>query len=483
MGLFKKAKSLFATSKSYESVEISGTKHLKGEGIQVPFQGFPLQIRLGADDNKLHLFPERLLKSRPEGPPSGFVLFNPAHFFSRISGFIRLERGKKLVLGRSDPEQTAIFSYSDKVNDRHLAVTYSGDALIFRDLHSDAGTTLSVLKANEEIERPIRRRQEKLYHLREIFGGPIQPLPLLEAQSDLENVNQIMAQEVHRPKNSKFQPGRLVRLPDEVTPILIGDLHAQIDNLMNILSENQFLESLENGSACLILLGDAVHSEMEDQMENMTGSMLMMDFIFKLKTRFPNQVFHIRGNHDSFAADVSKGGIPQGLLWEKHLVAERGTRYKQEMDRYYKQLPYLVLAKDFLACHASPPSRKVKLEMLINANEHQGLMEQLIHNRVKRSGYPGGYTSKDVNRFRRGLGLGPNFTFIVGHNPLDETETLWLNAGDIKNHHILYGASLHSIGVFTRIGDGIIPLSYKTERLLEATNALPDLKKQRTGFN
>ena len=84
----------------------------------------------------------------------------------------------------------------------------------------------------------------------------------------------------------------------------------------------------------MILLGDTVHSELEDQMENMTGSMLMMDFIFKLKTRFPNQVFHIRGNHDSFAPDVSKGGIPQGLLWEKHLVVERGARYQQEMDRY-----------------------------------------------------------------------------------------------------------------------------------------------------
>ncbi|MCP4630891.1 MAG: metallophosphoesterase [bacterium] len=474
MGLFKKAKSLFATSKSYESVEISGTKHLKGEGIRVPFQGFPLQIRLGSDENKLHLFPERLLKSRPQEPPSDFVLFNPAHFYSRISGFIRLERGKKLVLGRSDPEQTAILSYSDRVNDRHLAVSYPDDALIFRDLHSDAGTTLSVLKAPVETERLIRRRQEKLYRIREIFGGPIQPLPFVEAQSDLEKINRIMAQEVHRPRNSQGQPGTLVKLPDAVTPILIGDLHAKIDNLMNILSENQFLESLENGSACLIILGDIVHSEMEDQMEDMTGSMLMMDFIFKLKTRFPNQVFHIRGNHDSFAAGVSKGGIPQGLLWEKHLVDERGARYKQEMDRYYDQLPYVVLAKDFLACHASPPSRKVKLEMLINANEHRGLIEQLIHNRVKRSGYPGGYTSKDVKRFRKGLGLGPNFPFIVAHNPLNESGTLWLNAGDIENHHIVFSAKLHSIGVFTRIGDGMIPLSYNTEPLLEVINALPE---------
>ena len=164
MGLFKKTKSLFATSNRYERVEISGTRLLQGEGIRVPFQGFPLQICLGSDDDNLHLFPERLLQSRPEASPSDFVLFNPANYYSRISGFIRLVRDKKLVLGRSDPEQAAILSYSDRVNDRHLALTYPGDALIIRDLHSDAGTTLSVLKAPVEIERLIRRRQAKLYH-------------------------------------------------------------------------------------------------------------------------------------------------------------------------------------------------------------------------------------------------------------------------------------------------------------------------------
>jgi len=45
--------------------------------------------------------------------------------------------------------------------------------------------------------------------------------------------------------------------------------------------------SLENGAACLIISMDAVHLEIDDQMADMTGSMLMMDLIFKLKIRFP----------------------------------------------------------------------------------------------------------------------------------------------------------------------------------------------------
>ncbi|MDM8556434.1 metallophosphoesterase [Desulfococcaceae bacterium HSG7] len=472
MGLFKKARAFFSTSEDYASVEISDAKHLKGKGVKVPFQGFPFEISLGSDTDKLHLFPERLIKSSPEETPSSFILFNPEHFHSQISGFIRIERDKKLVLGRSDPDQTAFFSYSDRVNERHLAITYQGDAFIFQDLHSDAGTTLSALKNPDQTSQIIRRRQEKLSRIREIYGGPILPLPLAEAQSDIEKVCRIMSQEIWRPQNSQGRPGAVVQLPDEITPILMGDLHAQLDNLINVLCQNQFLESLENGTACLILLGDAVHSEIDDQMADMIGSMLIMDFIFKLKIRFPNQIFHVRGNHDSFAPFVSKGGIPQGLLWEKHLTDERGPQYKQAMELYYDQLPYLVLTKDFFACHASPPSRNVNLEKLIDASEDQGLTEQLIQNRVKQPRYPGGYTPRDVKRFRKGLGLEPNFPFIVAHNPLTDTETLWLNVGKIENHHIIFSAKPHSIGVFTRISDGVFPLLYKTEPLLETISAL-----------
>ncbi len=152
------------------------------------------------------------------------------------------------------------------------------------------------------------------------------------------------------------------------------------------------------------------------------------------------------------------------------------------MELYYDQLPDEVLSTDFLACHASPPSRRVNLEMLINATENQGLMEQLIHNRIKRPIYPGGYALRDVKRFRSGLGLEPNLPFIVSHNPLTETETLWLNAGNIENHHIVFSANLHLIGVFTRIDNGMIPLSYNTEPLLEAINALPDMMKNGQQF-
>ena len=481
MGLVKKAKSLFASSRSYESITLSAEKHLRGEGIKVPFQGLPIQIMLVPEDTRLHLYPEFRLQSLPEKSPSSIILFNPDHYYSDISAFIRLERGQKLLLGSIDPEQTTLLGYSDQVNRRHLSITYLGDAIIFEDLHSNSGTSLSVLNNPEDIDRLTLRKEAKFYRIREMFGGLIQKLPMPEAHSALEKVNTILSQEAHRPKNSRGLPGAVIVLPDEMTPIIIGDLHVRIDNLIHVLSENRFLESLLKGNASVIMLGDVVHSEIDGQLEDMTSSLLMMDFIFKLKIRFPDQVFHIRGNHDSFSPDVSKGGIPQGILWEKHVLDERGVDYKREMDRYYDQLPLVAVTSDFLACHAAPPFRKVNLEKLIDAHEDPVLIEQLILNRLRRPIYPGGYARRDIKRFRNGLGLQPELPFIVGHNPLTEEETLWMNAGDIENHHIVYSARPDSVALFTRVAGKMIPLCYPTGPVRDIINALPE-KPETTGI-
>ncbi|MCP4697906.1 MAG: metallophosphoesterase [Gammaproteobacteria bacterium] len=476
MGLFQKVKTLLRMADSYEQVELHGEMRLQGKGIQIPFQGIPIQITLGSKGKCLQLYPERFLNSTQKQPMPCFILFDPERYFSDISGFIRLQRGEKLVLDKNDPEQKIIFDYSKKVSNRHLAITNAGDILMFKDLHSDSGTTLAPLAIPETIDCLLRRRREKLLRIRNIFGGPIQPLPPAQALSLLREVNSILAEEAYRPENSKGKPGAALMFPDDMIPVIIGDLHTQIDNLINILTENTFLENLEQGKACLVILGDAVHSEVDGEMEDMATSMLIMDFIFKLKRTFPDQVFYIRGNHDSFSAEVSKSGIPQGLLWEKQLLDTRGKRYKEEMKRFYDQIPYVVLSKYFVACHASPPGRKINLEELINANAHESpkLVFQLILNRLKRPGYPAGYTESDVKRFRKGLDLKSDIPFIVAHNPLSQSESIWLNVGDIENHHIIFSGKQHCIGVFIRVGKHMVPLLYHTEPLVDMINALDD---------
>lgn len=481
-GLFSRLLAAISRSSAVEVVALQEEMHLRGQKVAVPLKGLPIQLVLGPKDGrhkKLHLYPDRPLDPGRQQASQRLIVFDPERYFSGISGLLTLDPGQRLVLGKAESEQKILLHYPKTVSSRHLHLDNSGDALACKDLHSEFGTYVSRLEAAEQGERLIRWRRAKLWRIREIFGGPIQLLPRQEAMATLKQVNRILVNEAYRPRDFRGKPGAVLKLLDELTPIIVGDLHAQLDNLLKILSENSFLESLETGQACLIILGDAVHSEIDGEMGDMASSMLMMDLIFKLKIRFPDQVFYIRGNHDAFLPSVSKGGISQGLIWENQLREVRGAAYQREMDRCYQQLPYVVLARDFIACHAAPPMSKVSLEVLINAAQYPGLIEQLICNRVKRPNYPAGYSRGDVKRLRKGLDLPAEIPFIVGHNPLADGKTLWLDVEGIQNHHIVYSAMTDQLSLFTRIGEHLVPLCYPTERLLSYINALPDSPKEK----
>jgi len=254
--------------------------------------------------------------------------------------------------------------------------------------------------------------------------------------------------------------------------VLVADMHAQVDNLLTVLSQNAFLAALEDGQAALIILGDAVHCELDGQLREMEGSMLMMDLIFRLKLRFPEQVFYLRGNHDSFSEEMSKDGVPQGLLWARELSERRGAAYLKAMEEFYGLLPYVVASRDFVACHAAPPTSKVSREMLVQIHRHPRLILELTNNRLQRPNRPLGYRRRDVKRFRRCLGLDPDTPLIVGHTPIDREQTLWLNVDGIANHHVLFSASPDQVGVFTRVGDAMVPLRYPVDAMTSVINAL-----------
>jgi hypothetical protein len=231
------------------------------------------------------------------------------------------------------------------------------------------------------------------------------------------------------------------------------------------LSQNAFLEGLEAGTACLILLGDVVHSQIDGEMEAMETSMLIMDLIFRLKVRFPAGIFLLRGNHDAFAEDISKAGIPQGLLWARALVDTRGPAYLQAMERFYQQLAYVACSAHFIAAHAAAPRSRVRPHMLVEIHRFPGLIPQLTANRLRRSNRPQGYTPGSIRHLRKTLGLASDTPFVVGHTPIDRTDTLWLDVGGVAHHHVLYSANPDQVGVFTEIGGTLVPLRYPVEPL------------------
>lgn len=437
--------------------------------VRVSFDRVPIEITLGQDDKKLHLYHETRIDERGKAARTGnFVIVDPAAEAGRIAGFLRLTPRSWVSLGSGDRIQQALFNYPEAVDEEHLVIIQGPESLVFRNL-GDAGSTIGRFASD------VRGTREGSYRrLREIFGGPIEPLPADAALVLIEQVIGVMQHEAYRPRSDWGLPGGLVVLPGSLTPIVVADLHAQIDNLLTVLSQNAFLDALEDGSAALIILGDAVHCEEDGKLREMDGSMLMMDLIFRLKLRFPLQVFYIRGNHDSFTEDIAKDGVPQGLLWARELVARRGQAYRKAMDDFYRLLPFVVASTDFLACHAAAPKENVTRDMLVNIHRHPDLAVELVNNRQFQPSRPNGYGRGDVKRFRRTLDLQKHATFIVGHTPLDAESTMWLNINGIRNHHVLYSARLGQVGVVTRIGGVMVPLIYPVDAVMARIRQIKD---------
>jgi hypothetical protein len=474
--LLKRLRRAFSGLSRCRQLKLREAYRLVGDSVRVPYEGFPMELLLGKDGKRLHLYPEHPLESAGDASAlPNFLLDDPDHAGSAIHGFLRLEPGDELTLGRHDPAQQALFNYPEAVAPRHLRLIYDDDAMVFED-KTKLGTCLSPALNQEKTDRIAC-----LQRVMEIFGGPLRALPPDEALALIEEVNRLMEHEAMRPRDSRGLPGGLLRLPAELTPIVVADLHARVDNLLVILSHNGFLQALEQGEACLVIIGDAVHSERDGELDQMDDSMLMMDLIFRLKLRFPEHFFFIRGNHDSFAEEISKAGVPQGLLWKRALKKARGKEYRKAMRRYYDLLPYVVASPDFCATHAAPCRSKVSEEMLIDIHRYPGLVPELLSNRMIRPNRPGGYTKGDVRRFRKTLGLPPQTPFIVGHTPMDQTNTYWLDVGGADNHHILYSANEAWVGAFARIGGKMWPLKFPVEPLLALTNDLAGAKREATG--
>ena len=475
--LFRKVlKSLFPILFQYQEVDIYENYSLSdGKKIKAHIRDYPFEINLHPDGKVLHLYPEPALDCGGDGvATNSYILFDPDIFYSDICGFYRLQDEDEITLGSSDPEQRAILNISKKTPARKLSISNEDGSLTFQSLVSNPKSSIAPLLKDKKVKRVVNWREMKLRRLREIFGNPIALLPPGEAIALLQEVNEILENEKYRPRDKDGRPGGVVALPDEPTTIIVGDLHAKVDNLLVALSQNNFLEALDAGHATLVILGDAVHPEGDTALDEMESSMLMMDLIFKLKIHFPQQVFYIRGNHDSFAEEIAKNGIPQGLLWEKTLRKQRGKDYKKEMSRFYELLPYVAYSSHFVTCHAAPPVSSTSLDKIINIKSNRKLYKELADNRLRQANRPSGYAKSDVKRFRKCLDLAKNTPVIVGHTPLSLDDTLWENVNDIENHYVVYSSDSRWVGLMAQIGDRLYPFRYPVEPMMILSRLVED---------
>jgi len=441
------------------------------EPCRIAHDGKTFEMLIGP--HRLRFHPEIPLGVKKKAIKKNWIINTEAACSTKqISGFARIQVGETVVIGRGNQEYNTLFKFSKKVAKRQLSVTNRKGDLILTPLENEHPVRIVRFDNLDHRERMQASRYNSLMQARGIFGEPIDILQADTALRILKTVNETLTSERYRPLNHLGRAGGLVELPAKSKPIIIGDLHAQVDNLLTILTRNCLLDCLRMQTATLIILGDAVHSEIAGEMENCETSVLMMDIIFQLKLQFPDNFHYIRGNHDSFSPTISKNGIAQGVLVKKKLLELRGAEYIREMETFFNNLPLVAISKRFIACHAGPPRTKTTREDLIDIVDKPELSRELRTSRIQRPNNLGGYSKKDIKQFRKCLNLPKKTVFIAGHTPLDPFGSIWKNAGAIKNHHIIYSAHTDGPSLFIERDNNFIPISYPSEPLLKLINKL-----------
>ncbi len=464
-------KHLFRRHYPIQWITLSSTpQDLKTAG-RIAHDGRSFELHIGKV--KLRFQPEIAIGVKKKSAEKNWIINTEQGCSTRnITGFIRICVGETIVIGNAYNEYATLFNLDDSVAKRHISITNRKGDLSLTPLMPERETKIIRLDDLDYRERLERGRHKSLLDIRNVYGQKITPLPAYKALESIRAVNEILQDEPYRPKNREGKPGGLIELPYKTTPVIVGDLHAQVDNLLKILSENCLLDCLKMKTATLIILGDAVHSEVAGEMDSFETSMLIMDLIFMLKLRFPKNFFYLRGNHDSFDPDINKNTILQGELFKEMLLNHRGADYVQEMQDFYDNLPYVICSNDFVACHAGPPRKQIKKKNLIEIADNKKLANELTKNRLSRPNHLAGYSKSDVKKFRKSLDLHAKTRFIVGHTPMDPFGSYWLHAGTIKNHHVIYSAHSSGASLIIRTDNSFMPISFPAEPLTDFINDL-----------
>ncbi len=466
--------SIFGGVSECQEIDLQEAYQLGDKKVRIPAKWLPIQLSLGPSAKSLHIYPEKPLRDiNSQSAPTAFQLLDPENYFSGVAGFVRLSEGGKVTLSRSDPEQKRLLNLPSDLSERHISISCKSGELIIRKHSLDSKDCICAL-GKDEVDKIRDSRRKTLLAIRRIFQGPVTALAAPDALDLIKRVNQILETEAYRAPDNMGRPGGVISLPKNLTPVIVGDLHTKVDNLLVVLSQNDLMNSLEAGRTCLVIIGDAVHSEEKDSLEEMESSMLIMDLVFKLKAHFPQQVFYLLGNHDSFSENVGKGGVPQGLLWKRALISARGEEYYEEMRRFYEQTALIAMSKHFISCHAGPPISKFSLNKLVNIRDHEHLAREVVTVRCKRAGRPAGYGKKEVKNLRETLEVSKGTAVIVGHTPVDEDDTIWEDIAGINNHYVVYSAANHWVGAMALIGGAMQALRYPTEPALDFLNAMTD---------
>ncbi len=433
--------------------------------IRIAWNSQPFKLKLGKVALEFH--PDLAITGNENGAIREWIVHSGRGFFKGIPMFIRIAPGEAVELGCADETQKYIFGFNKSVAGRHVRIFNRKGELTIQPLDLDRSTEISTTDSSTSV---WQARRKNLKRLQGVLGHPLTQFDDKEALDVIRDVNKILTKEVYRDLDDEGNPGGIIRFPDDMTVVILGDIHARSDNVLRVLTEGGMLAALERGKACLVFLGDLVHSQETAELEDMESSVFILDLFSMLKCRFPKNVFYVHGNHESFSPDVGKGGVPQGVLLRKYLEERRSKTYVREIEKLFGGLAFVIQGKTFAASHGAPVRSRVTRDTLVNIRRYPGIQNELVWNRLRQGNRPAGYGKGSVKRFRQTLGLSKHAPVIVAHTPLSPVDTIWLDIGGIVGHHVVYSAHTHRLATLVMSDRQMTPLQFVPEQALAFLN-------------
>ena len=167
--------------------------------------------------------------------------------------------------------------------------------------------------------------------------------------------------------------GRLVKVKPSGEAIIVGDLHGDLESLIQILKETNFLQKVtQSNRTLLIFLGDYG--------DRGPHSAEVYYIVLKLKLLFPKHVILMRGNHEGpDDLPVSPHDLP---IQFHECFGEQGRKAYSKIRELFKHLYNAVLVEErYVMIHGGFPSQAKTIEDLAYAHiKHpkQRLLEDML---------------------------------------------------------------------------------------------------------
>lgn len=283
-----------------------------------------------------------------------------------------------------------------------------------------------------------------------------------------ENVSELLENEItsYRPAASDGNLGSLLEFKNNLSAIIVPDIHARPYFLQNILKyplpvdflypSSTVEEALKNKLVNVICVGDSIHTELtvdrwycieEEFKKNIiTGPFMKAEMkdclsalagLMNLKLLYPENFHFLKGNHENIL-NQNEGG---DFAFRKY--ADEGYMVRRFISEYYgddvlyliscweKALPLVAVGSNYVVSHAEP-LKAYSREKLIDARSYPEVVNGLIWTR---NGDVKTNTAREIMKKLLAPEKVADSFYFAGHRPVYENYALRQDGGFIQIHN------------------------------------------------